>query len=104
MLDAVGISHVAQGEDALMVNAGQGRTHGRGTRSQEQLVVSFAVGAMLCILNHNDLGFWVNAQCLTLCPHVDAEPARKGCRRLHKQTVAVGNNPTYIIRQTAVGV
>ena len=98
LLDAVGVGHVAQGENPRAVNALQRRPHGRSPWGEQQLVIRFRVGPPARGLHFHHFPRSVNGHHFGLRPHVDPETLSERLWRLNKQSVALAYHATYIIR------
>ena len=103
-LDAVGVVHIAQGEDALLADALEGRTHGRGAGREEQLVVGLLVGGAVGTAHGYGLAGGVDGHGLVLHAHVDAEALPERLGRLHQQLGTIFDDAADVVRQAAVGV
>ena len=97
-LDAVGVGHIAQGEDALKGDARQGRTHGNGPRREQQAVVGLGVFRPVAAAHGHSLGGGVDGRGLIFHAHINVETPPERLGSLHKQLLALGDGATYIIR------
>ena len=102
--DAAGVGHVAQREDALRVDALQGRAHGFGSGRKEEAVVSLAVRPAVGRPHAERVGRRVKPDHFVTHTHVDAIAAAERFGRLHKQAVALGDDAAEVIRQAAIGI
>lgn len=103
-LDAVGVGHIAQREDALAVDARQRRHHWRGTGRKQEFVVRLDILAAVGGAHGHLAAGGVDGDDLAQCAHIYIEPAAERLGRLHKQTVTVGDDTAYVIRQSTVGI
>ena len=101
--DAVHVLHVAQGEDARVVHAGDGRADGLGAGAQDQGVVGVSVLATARpVVNHDLLRVAVDPQHLGVHAHVQVEPGPEALRRLDQQPIPIGDDARDVVRQAAV--
>ena len=101
---AVGVVHVAQREYALGVYSLERRTHGLGSRREQQAVVGLAVCGAVGAPYAHLMPLRVDGESLVPRAHIDIEPSRESLRCLHEQLVAALYHTAYIIRKTAVGI
>ena len=99
VLDGVRVGHVAQGQDARMVDALDARTQRFGTRGEYQSVVTLGVGLSRQYPPdvHPTLGT-VDGDDLLLGADVDAEAVGESLCGLYEELLAVVDGSTYIIR------
>ncbi len=103
--NAEGVLHRPQGEDALQVDAGQGRTDGPGPGGEDQLVIGLSVLAAVAQPPDGDgVLLRLDGQDLVLDPDVDAEPGLEALRGLEGQDPLVLDGPPDVVGQAAVGV
>ena len=98
LLDTVCIVDVAQGKDSREVDTGQGRTHRRSSRREQQLVVRLTV---LFPVGGTDTHFLlrtVDGYHFRTGTHIDVEPTAEHLRRLYEQPLTVFYHTAYIIR------
>ena len=103
-LYAVCITHVSEGEDALAVNTFKRRHNRRCSGRKQQFVVALNVFFAVSGMHGHLLCFDINGCHFAQYAHIDIEPLAESLRRLHKQAVAVFYHPSYIVRQTTIGV
>ena len=103
--DAEGVLHGPQGEDALQVDAGQGRTDGPGPGGEDQLVIGFSVlAAVLQSPDCDGVFFRLDGQCLIPDPHVNPKTGLEALWSLERQGLLVPNGPSNVVGQAAVGI
>ena len=103
--DAEGVLHGTQGENALQVDAGQGRPDGLGPRGEDQLVIGLGVlAAILQAADGDGVLLGLHGENFVPDTDVDVEPGPKTLRGLEGQRPLVLDGPPDVVGQTAVGV
>ena len=104
LLHTVGVSYVAQGENAFALDARQRWSYGRSSRRKQQFVVTFSVGAPFGRPYSYGFGRPVDGQNLRLRAYVDVEPFAESFRRLYEEAFALFYHSAYVVGQSAVGI
>ena len=103
-LDPVRVGNIAQGEDPLEVDAGEGRTQRCSPRGEEQLVIVLGIAPPIGRTYADLLPLGIYGRRLTLGAHVDVEPTGKGSGCLDEEAIALLDHAPDIIRKATVGI
>ncbi len=87
--DLIGIMHVSQGENTLVVDARDGRSERFRAGRQDKLVVAFGVGAAIPARDGDFFGLAVDRSNFFLHTHIHVEFGRKAFGCFHKEALTI---------------